>query len=98
METTTETLKHVHSQGYAISMFPVGSTIGDMIIWSSAQSALEPNFNAANIAAENAANRDEFISGILFGIVGGTAVACAEHVFEGLKERKGKPAHRSIEL
>lgn len=97
-ETITETLNQVYPQGYQISMFPVGNTIGDRIIWNSAQSALDPDFNATHTAAESDANRDEFISGILFGILGGTAVASAEHVFEGLRDRKGKPAHRSIEL
>jgi hypothetical protein len=83
-EATAETLNHVDPKGYQISMFPVGTTMGDSITWNSAQSALDPDFNATNIAAENDASRDIFISGILFGLLGGTAVGCAEHVFQAL--------------
>jgi hypothetical protein len=97
-ETITETLNQVYPQGYQISMFPVGNTMGDKIIWDSAQSGLDPDFNAVNTMAENNAGRDILIAGILWGILGGTAVEVAEHVFGGLKERKGKPVHRSIEL
>ncbi len=56
------------------------------------------NFSAANTAAENDANRNIFISGILFGILGGTAVAGADHLFEGFRTRKDRPAHHSIRL
>jgi hypothetical protein len=97
-ETITETLNQVYPQGYQISMFPVGNSMGDTITWNSAQSALDPDFNAANTVAENNAGRDILIAGILWGILGGTAVEVAEHVFGALRERKGKPAHRSIEL
>lgn len=97
-ETITETLNQVYPQGYQISMFPVGNTMGDKIIWNSAQSGLDPDFNAVNTVAENNAGRDILIAGILWGILGGTAVTGVEHVFGALKERKGKPLHRSIDL
>ncbi len=95
--TTAETLSNVDATGYQISMFPTGNTMGESIQWT-AQSALDLNFSAANTAAENDANRNIFISGILFGILGGTAVAGADHLFEGFRTRKDRPAHHSIRL
>lgn len=60
--------------------------------------ALDLNFSAVNTAAENDANRNIFISGILFGVLGGTAVAAVDHIFEGFRGRKGKPPYHKIGL
>lgn len=94
-EATTETLNQVPTGGYQISMFPNGDPINDKggeesIMWSAPAAALDPNFDATNTAAESDASRDVFISGVLFGILGGTAVAFVDHLYEVLNDKKGK--------
>ena len=95
IETTTETLNQVPTRGYQISMFPNGNPINDKggeesIMWNAPGAALDPNFDATNAAAESDASRNEFISGVLFGILGGTAVAFVDHLYEVLNDKKGK--------
>jgi hypothetical protein len=102
-ETTTETLNNVATRGYQISMFPNGDPINEKvgeesIIWSSPAAALDPNFDATNTAAESDANRAIFISGVLFGILGGTAVAFVDHLHDALSDKKGKPRKHWISL
>ncbi len=94
-ETTTETLNQVPTGGYQISMFPNGNPINEKggeesIMWSAPAAALDPNFDATNTAAEADASRDIFISGVLFGVLGGTAVAFVDHLYEVLNDKKGK--------
>lgn len=94
-ETTTETLNQVPTGGYQISMFPNGDPINEKggeesIMWSAPTAALDPNFDATNSAAESDASRNIFISGVLFGILGGTAVAFVDHLHEVLSDKKGK--------
>lgn len=102
-ETTTETLNHVATRGYQISMFPNGNPINEKggeesIIWSAPGAALDPNFDATNTAAESDASRAIFVSGVLFGILGGTAVAFVDHLHEALSDKKGKPRKHWISL
>jgi hypothetical protein len=99
-ETTTETLNHVATRGYQISMFPNGNPVNEKvgeesIVWSAPAAALDPNFDATNTTAESDANRAIFISGVLFGILGGTAVAFVDHLYDALSDKKkGKPKPR----
>jgi hypothetical protein len=101
-ESTTETLHSVDYKNYQISMYPTGNTpienngLED-IIWQ-APSAQDPNFAATNATTQLAGQKSLFISGVLWGIVGGAAVACLDHLYEAYRERKGKPPGRQVPL
>jgi hypothetical protein len=101
-ESTTETLHSVDYKNYQISMYPTGNTpienngLED-IIWQ-AQSAQDPNFAATNATAQLDGQKSLFISGVLWGIVGGAVVACLDHSYEAYRERKGKPPGRQVLL
>lgn len=100
--STTETLHSVDYKNYQISMYPTGNTpienngLED-IIWQ-APSAQDPNFAATNATAQLDGQKGLFISGVLWGIVGGAAVACLDHFYEAYRERKGRPPGRQVPL
>jgi hypothetical protein len=101
-ESTIETLHHVDYRDYQISMYPTGNTSAEYngeesIIWN-ALSAQDPNFGATNATVQLDGQKNLFISGVLWGIVGGAAVACADHFYEAYGERKRKPPSRRIPL
>lgn len=96
MEPTIETLHHVDYKNYRLSMYPTGDTTpkqnGDEdIIWN-APSAQNPSFQATNADTQLNGQRDLFISGVLWGIVGGGVVACVDHLYDAYRDRKKKPA------
>jgi hypothetical protein len=102
IEPTIETLQYVDYRDYQLSMYPTGNTPvennGDeSVVWN-APSAQDPSFNATNTATQLNGQRDLFISGVLWGIVGGAAVACLEHLYEAYRERRDKPRSRDIGL
>ena len=101
-ESTTETLHNVDYKDYQISMYPTGNTPienngQENIIWQ-APSAQDPNFAATNATAQLNGEKNLFISGVLWGIVGGAAVACLDHFYEAYRERKKKPPGRQVPL
>jgi hypothetical protein len=101
-EPTIETLQYVDYRNYQLSMYPTGNTPAEnngdeSIIWN-APSAQDPSFDATNTATQLNGQRDLFISGVLWGIVGGVAVACLEHLYSAYQERRGKPPGRYIGL
>jgi hypothetical protein len=101
-ESTIETLRHVDYRDYQISMSPTGGTLfegngEESIIWKS-PSAQDPSFEATNGATQLHGAKDLFISGILWGIVGGAGVACMDHSFEAYREWKRKSPSRQIGL
>ena len=96
--TTTETLNHMDTRGYQISMFPVGNTVEEngerpgqiakeSVTWSG-RSGLNPSLDATNQAAESAASHDTFIAGVFFGVASGTAVAFVDGLWETLRGKK----------
>lgn len=79
---------------YQLSMYPTGDTPPEnngeeSIIWK-APSAQNPSFQATNAAAQLNGQKDLFISGVLWGIVGGAGVASVDHLYEAYQERKEK--------
>ena len=83
-------------------MYPTGNTSAEYngeesIIWN-ALSAQDPNFGATNATVQLDGQKNLFISGVLWGIVGGAAVACADHFYEAYGERKRKPPSPRIPL
>jgi hypothetical protein len=83
-------------------MSPTGDTPAEYngeesIIWK-ALSAQDPNFGATNPTAQLNEQKNLFISGVLWGIVGGAAVACVDHFYEAYRERKRKLPSRQIPL
>jgi hypothetical protein len=101
-ELTTETLDPVDSRDYQISMSPTGDSVtdpnGDYRITWSASSAEDPSFDATNATNVINGERSLFISGILWGIVGGAAVAGADHFYDAYKERVERRHRRRIPL
>src|SRR5215467_6541536 len=106
--TTIETLHHVNTKGYQISMFPVGSTnvekskqpgqtAEESIIWS-ARSGLNPSLDATNHAAESAANHDIFVAGIFFGLATGAAVEFVDRLWAAFRDKKRKRSNIGIVL
>jgi hypothetical protein len=97
-EPTIETLHDVNYKDYQLSMYPAGDTPSEnngeeSIIWK-APTAQDPSFGATNASAQLNGQKDLFISGVLWGIVGGAAVACVDHLYEAYRERKEKrPSH-----
>jgi len=96
--TTTETLHRVDTQGYQISMFPVGITedekdntpgqpAQESIVWS-ARSGLNPSLDATNNAAESAANHDIFVAGVFFGLASGAMVEFVNQMWAAFSEKK----------
>ena len=101
-EPTTETLHNVDYKDYQLSMYPNGDTPAEQngeesIIWK-APSAQDPNFYATSATSQLNGQKDLFISGVLWGIVGGAAVACVDHLYEAYRERRGKLPSRKIPL
>ncbi len=93
-ESTVETLNSVNYRDYQLSMFPTGDSAAEnngdeSIIWKSA-SAQDPSFEATDAAAQLNGQRDIFISGILWGIMGGVAVAGVDQIYQAYQERKRK--------
>jgi hypothetical protein len=91
-ESTIETLHHVNYKDYQLSMYPTGDTPPEnngeeSIIWK-APSAQNPSFQATNAATQLDGQKDLFISGVLWGIVGGAGVASVDHLYEAYRERK----------
>jgi len=83
-------------------MYPNGDTPAEQngeesIIWK-APSAQDPNFYATSATSQLNGQKDLFISGVLWGIVGGAAVACVDHLYEAYRERRGKLPSRKIPL
>jgi hypothetical protein len=96
--TTTETVHRVNTEGYQISMFPVGmtedetggnpgQTAQESIVWN-ARSGLSPSLDATNNAAESAANHDIFVAGVFFGLASGAAVEFVNQLLAALREKK----------
>jgi hypothetical protein len=101
-EPTIETLHDVNYKDYQLSMYPIGDTPpqnnGDeSVIWK-APSAQDPSFEATNATTQLNGQKNLFISGVLWGIVGGAAVAFVDHLYEAYRERKRKPPSRHIGL
>lgn len=101
-ESTIETLHHVNYKDYQLSMYPTGNTPPEnngeeSIIWK-APSAQDPSFQATNAAAQLNGQKDLFISGVLWGIVGGAGVASVDHLYEAYRERKERLPSRRNEL
>jgi hypothetical protein len=109
--TTMETLNHVDTRGYQISMFPVGNTgeenssvpgqaTEETIMWQG-HSGLNPSLEATNQAAESAASHDTFTAGVFFGLASGTAVALVEGLWRTFidkkEERPSGPTRQSPE-
>jgi hypothetical protein len=99
-----ETLHNVNYKDYQFSMYPTGDTPSENngdenIIWK-APSAQNPSFEATNAASQLNEQKDIFISGVLWGIVGGAAVACVDHLYEAYRERKEQkpPSHLHVGL
>jgi len=93
-ESTIETLHHVNYKDYQLSMYPTGDTPPEnngeeSIVWK-APSAQNPSFQATNAATQLDGQKDLFISGVLWGIVGGAGVASVDHLYEAYRERKEK--------
>jgi hypothetical protein len=83
-------------------MYPTGNTPAEnngdeSIVWN-APSAQDPSFNATNTATQLNGQRDLFISGVLWGIVGGAAIGSLDHLYEAYRERRKKPPARDIGL
>jgi len=101
-EPTIETLQDVDYRDYQLSMYPTGNTPAEnngdeSIVWN-APSAQDPSFDATNTTAQLNGQRDLFISGVLWGIMGGAVVECLEHLYGAYHERKEKPPGRDIGL
>jgi hypothetical protein len=93
-ESTIETLNSVNYRDYQLSMYPTGDSAAEnngdeSIIWKSA-SAQDPSFEATDAAAQLNGQRDIFMSGILWGITGGVAVAGVDQLYQAYQERKRK--------
>jgi hypothetical protein len=101
-ESTIETLYNVDYKHYQISMYPTGNTPfesngEETVIWQ-APSAQDPNFAATDDTAQLNGQKNLFISGVLWGIMGGAVVAFLDHCYEAYRERKEKSPGRPIRL
>jgi hypothetical protein len=61
------------------SQFPTGQTDNDTITWEGA-AGLSPDIHVDNPSADSTANQAAFLSGILWGIVGGAGVSLVGHL------------------
>ena len=80
------------------SQFPTGQTDNDTITWEGA-AGLSPDIHVDNPSADSTASHAQFMSGILWGIVGGAGVSLVDHLervnhdLRKLRAKKtGKPA------
>jgi hypothetical protein len=97
--TTKEKVTQVNLNGGWVlqSQFPTGQTDNDTITWEGA-AGLSPDIHVDNPSADSTANQAAFLSGILWGIVGGAGVSLVDHLervnhdLRKLRARKtGKP-------
>lgn len=86
---TEENLRQINWKGYTYETeFPNPvSQSSDDIRWDGS-SGLSPSVTVADPTNEREVSQDSFISGILYGVAGGTAVSFIDHVVQACEKRR----------
>lgn len=96
--TTEETVTQVNlSGGWVLqSQFPTGTTDNNTITWEGA-AGLSPDIHADNPSADSNSNHATFLSGILWGVVGGAGVSLVDHLERVNSERRERKDEQTKE-